>query len=79
MYEGVMCLAVPFKIVAIEGETATVDAEGVRMPVCLLLIQEAKVGDYVIVHAGFALEKIDMSQAMETLKMLRQATEIVTE
>ena len=74
-----MCLAVPFKIVAIEGETATIDAEGVRMSVCLLLTQEAKVGDYVIVHAGFALEKIDVSQAMETLKMLRQATEIVTE
>jgi hydrogenase expression/formation protein HypC len=74
-----MCLAVPFKIVAIEGETATIDVEGVRMPVCLLLAQEAKIGDYVIVHAGFALKKIDVSQAMETLKLLRQATEKVTE
>ena len=50
-----MCLAVPFKIVAIEGETATIDAEGVRMPVCLLLIINGVVGFREEYQAGNAI------------------------
>jgi len=68
-----MCLAVPSKIVHIENHMATVDVAGVRREVSLLLLDEAKPGDYVIVHAGFALHTIDEEAAMETLKILREA------
>jgi hydrogenase expression/formation protein HypC len=46
--------------------------EGTRRVVSLLLIEEPKIGDYVIVHAGFAIHKIDESEAMESLKVLRE-------
>jgi len=54
----------------------TIDMEGTQREVSLLLQEDAKVGDYVIVHAGFAIQKIDEEEALETLKFLRQ---IVTE
>ncbi len=50
-----------------------IDVDGVIRKVSLLLLDEAKVGDYVIVHAGFALHKIDEEAAMESLKILREA------
>jgi hydrogenase expression/formation protein HypC len=71
-----MCLAIPSKIVTIEGDTAVIDVEGVRMRVSLALTKDAGVGDYVIVHAGFAIQKIDKSEAMETLKLLRQVADL---
>jgi hydrogenase expression/formation protein HypC len=54
----------------------TIDVEGTQREVSLLLQEDAKVGDYVIVHAGFAIQKIDEEEALETLRFLRQ---IVTE
>ena len=74
-----MCLAIPSKIVHIENNMATIDVDGVRREVSLLLVEEAKVGDYVIVHAGFALHTIDEKAAMETLEILRQAVALVEE
>ena len=74
-----MCLAVPSKIVHIENNMATVDVEGVRRQVSLLLLDGAKPGDYVIVHAGFALDTIDEEAAMETLKILKDALACVGE
>ena len=68
-----MCLAIPSKIVKIEKDIGTLDVQGVRRQTSLLLIEDASVGDYVIVHAGFAIHKIDESEAMEALKILRQA------
>jgi hydrogenase expression/formation protein HypC len=68
-----MCLAIPSKIVKIEKDIGTLDVQGVRRQASLLLIEDASVGDYVIVHAGFAIHKIDESEAMEALKILRQA------
>jgi hydrogenase expression/formation protein HypC len=68
-----MCLAIPSKIVKIEKDIGTLDVQGVRRQASLLLIEDARVGDYVIVHAGFAIHKIDESEAMEALKILRQA------
>jgi len=50
----------------------TIDMEGTQREVCLLLQEDAKVGDYVIVHAGFAIQKIDEQEAVESLKILRQ-------
>lgn len=68
-----MCLAIPSKIVEIKDGVATIDVEGVRRSASLLLLEDPQVGDYVIVHAGFAIHKIDEEEAMETLKILREA------
>ncbi len=68
-----MCLAVPSKIIRIENDMAVVDVDGVRREVSVLLLEDINVGDYVIVHAGFALNKIDEESAKETLALLREA------
>ena len=68
-----MCLAIPSKIVKIENNTAIIDVDGVRKEASLLLLEAPKVGDYVIVHAGFAINKIHEEDAMESLKLLREA------
>jgi len=69
-----MCLAIPSKITAInENEMATIDVEGVKRECSLLLLEDARVGDYVIVHAGFAINKLDEAAAAETISYLREA------
>lgn len=65
-----MCLGVPMKIIDIEGTTATVEMAHVRQRCDLSLSPEAKVGDYVIVHAGFAIEVLNEEEARETLELL---------
>ena len=65
-----MCLARPMEVLKIEKETAWVSAGGTKKEIRLDLVDETpKVGDYVIVHAGFALHKIDEKEALETLKL----------
>ena len=68
-----MCLAIPSRITKIENNMATIDVEGVQREASLLLLEDARVGDYVIVHAGFAIQKLDESAAQETLDLLREA------
>ena len=68
-----MCLAIPSRITKIENNMATIDVDGVQRKASLLLLEDAKVGEYVIVHAGFAIQKIDESAAQETLRFLREA------
>jgi hydrogenase expression/formation protein HypC len=70
-----MCLAIPSKIISIENEMATIDVDGVRRQASMLLLEDAKVGDYVIVHAGFAIKKLDEAAALETLRLLRMAAD----
>jgi hydrogenase expression/formation protein HypC len=65
-----MCLGVPMKIIEVEGTTATVEMAQVRQECDLSLAPEACVGDYVIVHAGFAIEVLDEEDARETLELL---------
>ena len=68
-----MCLAIPSEIVAIREKMATVDVSGIRREVSLLLLpEEPSVGDYVLVHAGFAIHKIDKEAAEETLKLFEE-------
>jgi hydrogenase expression/formation protein HypC len=74
-----MCLAIPSKIVKIENNIGTIDVDGVKRKTSLLLLEDAKVGDYVIVHAGFAIHKIDEQVAMESLKILRETLSLVEE
>jgi hydrogenase expression/formation protein HypC len=67
-----MCLAIPSKIVKIKDNMGVIDVEGVQKEVSLLLIEDPRIGDYVIVHAGFAIQKIDEAEANESLKILRE-------
>jgi hydrogenase expression/formation protein HypC len=68
-----MCLAIPSIITRIDGLTATIDVAGVQRQTNLMLLEDAQVGEYVIVHAGFAIQKLDADAALETLELLRQA------
>ena len=67
-----MCIAIPSKIVKIENNIGIIDVDGVQRQASLLLLEDPEVGEYVIVHAGFAIKKIDEEAAMETLKVLRE-------
>lgn len=72
-----MCLAIPSKITRIENNMAVIDVDGVRRECSLLLVEDAQVGDYVIVHAGFAISKIDEAAALETLALLKEAAALM--
>ncbi len=67
-----MCLAVPMLVEKIEGEMAQVRLGDVTREIAMTLAPEARVGDYVLVHAGFAIEVVDAEYAEETLKLLEQ-------
>jgi len=72
-----MCLAIPSKIVKIENNVATIDVDGVQREASLLLIDNPKIGDYVVVHAGFAINKINEEHALESLKLLKEAASLI--
>ncbi|MBW2492282.1 MAG: HypC/HybG/HupF family hydrogenase formation chaperone [Deltaproteobacteria bacterium] len=72
-----MCLAIPSKIVKIEDNVATINVDGVRREASLVLLENPEVGDYVIVHAGFAINKINEEDALESLKLLREAAALI--
>ncbi len=65
-----MCLGIPSRIISIAGPNATVDVAGTKRLVSLRLIEGVKAGDYVIVHAGFAIERINEKNAIETLRLV---------
>jgi len=70
-----MCLAVPAKVVEIvdeENQIAKVDIGGVRRNISVALLDDVRVGDWVLVHVGFAIQKVDEEEAMQTLTLLRQ-------
>jgi hydrogenase expression/formation protein HypC len=67
-----MCLAIPMKIVAIDGPIAQVEEAGVRRPASLDLLDNPQLGDYVIVHAGVAIERLDEAEAQETLQLIKE-------
>ncbi len=68
-----MCLAVPAEVVEKrENELALIDIGGVGKEISLMLVDGVEVGDFVLVHAGFAIEKIDQSEARKTLEMLEE-------
>lgn len=73
----VMCLAIPFQIVKIEGNTAIAEAAGVQRKVRIDFIKEPKVGDFIIVHAGFAIEKMKEEQALLNLEAISEAANAV--
>lgn len=71
-----MCLAIPAKIIKKNGDMAVVDVSGVRREASLMLCPDAKIGDYIIMHAGFAIQKLDKKDAEETLQMLNDMVKL---
>jgi hydrogenase expression/formation protein HypC len=70
-----MCLSVPGKIVKIKQNMASVDVGGMLRDISLDLCPEASMGEYVLIHAGFAIQKVDEEEAMETLAFLKKMAE----
>ena len=67
-----MCLAVPMKLIAVNGDVGKVETSEVEMEVSLALVENAQPGDYVVVHAGFAIQTLDEEEAKETLAILKR-------
>jgi len=68
-----MCLAIPGKIISIKGEEALVDFDGLQKEVNISLIKTARPGDFLIVHAGFAIQKISPDDAGDVLKIYEES------
>ncbi|MFH1202452.1 MAG: HypC/HybG/HupF family hydrogenase formation chaperone [Candidatus Omnitrophota bacterium] len=66
-----MCLAVPMKIIKIDGDFAVVELDKVRQRANIQMVSKVSVGDFVIIHAGFAIQKVDKKEAEETRDFLR--------
>jgi hydrogenase expression/formation protein HypC len=67
-----MCLAIPAKVISVDGKSAKVTIEDVEYTASLLLLDDVKPGDYIMLHAGFAIEKVDPDEAAETLRLLNE-------
>lgn len=67
-----MCVAVPMKIKKIEDDRGIVEIGGTEREVSFKLLKDARKGDYVIVHAGFAIQKLDEKEALETLELFKE-------
>jgi len=72
-----MCLAIPMRVVEISGMTAVTEVDGVKRQVRLDILPEVQLGDYVLVHAGLAIARVDAQSAEETLSLLRQMADAV--
>jgi hydrogenase expression/formation protein HypC len=71
-----MCLAIPAQVIELRaGDNAVVDLAGVRKEISLSLVEGVQVGDYVIVHVGYALNKLDPEEAEKTLKLFAEMAE----
>jgi len=70
-----MCLAIPGKVLKIDGYNALVDFDGVKKNVIIGLTPSVKEGDYVIVHAGYAIQIVDIEEAKKSLELFNQAFE----
>jgi len=71
-----MCLAIPALVKSIDGQQAVVEIGGVTRRASIQLTPEVKVGDYVLLHTGYAINVIDAVEAEETLKLLRELSEV---
>lgn len=70
-----MCLGVPAKVIKIENEWAWVDVSQVQLKINASLVEGIKVGDYVIIHAGFAIQKLSSQEGESTLELFKQIVE----
>lgn len=67
-----MCLGIPMRVIEKNGADAIAESGGVKKSIRLDLIEGVDIGDYVLIHAGYAIEKLDTGEALETLELLRQ-------
>lgn len=70
-----MCLSIPGKIIKIDEDFAEVSVGGTIVKIGMQMVENVKEGDYVLVHAGFALQKIDEEEALETLQLFREMSD----
>jgi hydrogenase expression/formation protein HypC len=70
-----MCLAIPGKIVSIDGNSALVDFDGIEQKIIIALVLNPEVGKYVIVHAGYAIEQMEEKDAMEAIEQWKEIAE----
>ncbi|HUW91110.1 MAG TPA: HypC/HybG/HupF family hydrogenase formation chaperone [Candidatus Nanopelagicaceae bacterium] len=70
-----MCLAIPGKIIRIDGNTALVDFDGIEQEVIIALILNPEVGKYIIVHAGYAIEQMEEKDALEAIEQWKEIAE----
>ena len=71
-----MCLGIPGKIIVIEKNVAKVDVGGLLRDVSIDLCPDVSVGEYVLIHTGFAIQKVDEEEAKETMEFLKQLAEV---
>ena len=74
-----MCLAVPVRVLQIDGQKALVELGGLAREVSLMLVPDTQVGDYILLHAGFAIEKLDEKEAEETIRLFAEIAEGVAD
>ncbi|MBN1413941.1 MAG: HypC/HybG/HupF family hydrogenase formation chaperone [Bacteroidales bacterium] len=67
-----MCLSIPAKVISVDGNSARVSVGGMLVNIGMHLVDDVHVGDYVLVHTGFALQKISEEEALETIELIRQ-------
>ena len=70
-----MCLAVPAQVISLAGQEAEVDFGGVSRRISVVLTPEVRVGDYVLIHTGFAIQVLDEDEARETLRLFQELDE----
>lgn len=70
-----MCVAVPMKVIEVTEFACVAEIDGVRKSASLLALENVKIGDYILVHAGLAIEKLDTDIAEETLRIMREIDE----
>lgn len=71
-----MCLAVPMRLLERDEGLGVVEIDGVRREVSLMLLDDARVGEFLLIHAGFAIGRVDEAEARETLALLRELGEV---
>jgi len=67
-----MCLAVPMKVISLQNDTGIAEMSGVKKEISFMMLPEVEIGDYVIVHAGFAIQKLNEEEAQKTLALFRE-------
>lgn len=74
-----MCLAVPMKVISRRDSSGIAEIGGVKKEINFMLLPEAQLGDYVIVHAGFAIQRLDVEEADKTLHLFREMADLADE
>jgi hydrogenase expression/formation protein HypC len=72
-----MCLSIPAKVINIKGNMADVSLGGTMLSAGIQMVENVEVGDYILLHAGFAIQKISEDDAMETLRLINEMKDVL--